>query len=137
MAGRGPDRKLEALKAVPLFAGSAKRDMQSVAQITDELDLPSGKELIRENEIGRQFFILLEGEADVRRRGRRVNILRAGDFFGEIALLADRQTTATVTTTTPVRVLVVTRANFHRLLRDTPPLQWSVIQALAQRVPLD
>ncbi len=137
MPGRRVNAKVEALKAVPLFASFRKRDLAEVGRIADELDVPAGKVLIRENEIGRQFFVLLEGEAEVRRRGRKVNTLKSGDFFGEIALLANRETTATVTTTTPTRLLVVTRPNFNSLVRSAPEVQWSVIQALVERVPLD
>jgi CRP-like cAMP-binding protein len=134
---RRTDRKIEALKGVPLFDAFTKRNLALIGRIADEVDVPARKELIGEGRFGRQFFILLEGEADVRRRGRKVNTLRAGDFFGEISLLADRETTATVTTTTPARLLVITRANFNRLMREAPQAQWGVIQALVKRVPLD
>ncbi len=134
MRGRA-DSKLEALRGVPLFAGLSKRDLAAVARITDELDFPSGKELITEGEPGRQFFILLEGEAVVRRRGRKVNSLSAGDFFGEIALLSDRPTTASVTTSAPVLVAIVTRPSFSRLLRESPQLQQRILKTVAERLP--
>ncbi len=137
MLGARQDSKLQALKNVPLFAGFAKRDLTRVGRIADELDVAAGKELIRENEHGSQFFILLEGEAEVRRRGRKVNTLRAGDFFGEIALLTDRLTTATVTTTVPARVAIITRGSFNRLMRETPQLQLKVLKAVAERLPDD
>jgi CRP/FNR family transcriptional regulator, cyclic AMP receptor protein len=136
MVGRG-NSKLAVLKAVPLFAGLNKRELAAVGQIADELDLPAGKELIREGSLGSQFFILLDGEAVVRRRGRKLNTLHGGDFFGEIALLTKREATATVTTASEARVLVVTRAGFGRLLREAPKIQWAVIQALVKRVPAD
>jgi CRP/FNR family transcriptional regulator, cyclic AMP receptor protein len=135
LRGTRQDKKLQALKNVPLFGGMSKRDLTEVARIADELDFSAGKELIRENEPGRQFFILLEGEAVVRRRGRKVNTLGPGDFFGEIALLSDRPTTATVVTTEPALVLIITRASFDRLIRTSPPVQLKVLKALAERVP--
>ncbi len=134
---RHEDPKLVALRAVPLFDGMSKKDLAAVGKIADEIDLPAGKELIQEGRPGTQFFILLEGEADVRRRGRKVNTIRNGDFFGEIALVGNRATTATVTATTPIRALVITRANFNKLLKDAPKVQWTVIQALVKRVPAD
>ena len=135
MRGTRQDNKLQALKNVPLFGGMSKRDLTEVARIADELDFSAGKELIRENEPGRQFFILLEGEAVVRRRGRKVNTLGPGDFFGEIALLSERPTTATVVTTEPALVLIITRASFDRLIRTSPQVQLKVLKALAERVP--
>ena len=115
----------------------SRKNLTAVGRISDEVDLPAGKVLIREDTIGSQFFILLDGEAEVRRHGRKVNVLRKGDFFGEISLLTNRATTATVTATTPVRVLVVTRRSFNQLLRDAPGVQWTVMQALVKRVPGD
>jgi CRP-like cAMP-binding protein len=137
VAGRREDPKLVALRAVPLFEGLGKKELAAVAQAADELDLPAGYELISEGAFGRQFFVLLDGEAVVRRRGRKVNTLRRGDFFGEISLLSDRVATATVTATTPVRTLVVTRASFKKLVRDDPRVQWRVMTALVKRVPAD
>jgi CRP-like cAMP-binding protein len=129
--------KLDSLKTVPLFAGLKKKDLAEVARIADEIDLPAGKTLITEGEAGRQFFVLLEGVAVVRRKGRKLRELGAGDFFGEIALLSNRPTTATVTTLLPARVVVITRTNFGRLLRGSPSIQWSLVNALAERVPSD
>ncbi len=131
----GKDSKLEALKTVPLFAGLSKRDLAAVGRIADELDIPGGKELIHEGEPGRQFFILLEGEAIVRRNGRKINALGPGDFFGEIALVSNRPTTASVVTDAPSRVAIVTRGNFSHLLRESPTLQLRVLTALAERLP--
>jgi CRP-like cAMP-binding protein len=134
---RGSNSKVDLLGKVPLFAGLSKRHLQQVARIADEIDLREGKELISEGYSGREFFILLDGSAEVRRKGRKVNIMSPGDFFGEIALLSDRLTTASVTTTEPSRVLVITRASFKGLLRDEPAVQLKVLQALADRVPQD
>jgi CRP/FNR family cyclic AMP-dependent transcriptional regulator len=129
------DSKLLALKTVPLFAGLSKRDLASVGSIADELEVRAGKELIREQEPGRQFFILLEGEVEVRRRGRKVAVLGPGDFFGEVALVSDRLTSATVTTLGSARIVVITRTAFGRLLRDAPQLQLRVLEAVAKRLP--
>jgi CRP/FNR family cyclic AMP-dependent transcriptional regulator len=134
---RGSNSKVDLLGTVPLFAGLSKRHLQQIARIADEIDLREGKELISEGYSGREFFILLDGSAEVRRKGRKVNIMSPGDFFGEIALLSDRLTTATVTTTEPSRALVITRASFKSLLRDEPAVQLKVLQALADRVPQD
>lgn len=60
-----------------------------------------------------------------------------GDFLGEIALLTDAPRSATITATSPVRVLVVTGQAFQRLLSDTTTLRPKVLQALAERVAPD
>ena len=128
------DQKVELIKAVPLFAGLSKTQLGHIAQIADEVDVGEGKELIAQGDRGRQFFVLVEGGADVRRNGRKVNTLQDGDFFGEIALVSDRPTTASVTLTRPSRLLVVTASGFRRLLRESPDVQLKVLKALADRV---
>ena len=127
--------KLELLKRVPLFADCSKRELETVAAIADELTMPAGRELTKEGARGAEFVVLAEGAADVRRRGRRVNTLGSGDFLGEIALITGTPRTATVTTTAPSRVLVMTAPAFRRLLRDNPSLQLKVLDALARRLP--
>ena len=129
--------KVELIKRVPLFAHCSKKELGLVAQIADEIDLAEGKTLMREGDRGREFFVLVEGSADVRRRNRKVNTLGGGDFFGEIALVSQRPRTATVTTTSPVRALVVTEQSFRSLLDRAPDVQRKVLQALADRVAAD
>jgi len=135
MRRRKAPNKTEVLKKVPLFGGLSKKALTEVAKIADEIDLPEGKELIAEGDRGRQFFVLVEGSATVRRRGRKVNTMAPGDFFGEIALVSDRPTTASVTTAEPSRVLVVSASGFRGLLRESRAVQLKVLQALAARVP--
>jgi len=129
------DQKVELIKSVPLFAGLSKAQLGSVASIADEVEVEAGKELITEGDRGRQFFILVDGSAEVRRRGRKVNTMQSGDFFGEIALVSDRATTASVKATEPSRLLVVSASGFRRLLRESSGVQIKVLQALAERVP--
>ena len=114
------NEKVDLIKRVPLFADCSRGELEQIAQLADEIDLAEGKELTRLGESGREFFVLLEGEADVTKDGQSINTLRAGDFFGEIALVEDTPRTATVTATTPVRVLVITDRAFKRLLDEQP-----------------
>jgi CRP/FNR family transcriptional regulator, cyclic AMP receptor protein len=129
--------KVELIKRVPLFSHCSKKELGLVAQIADEIDLPAGKTLMREGERGREFFIVVDGDAEVRKGNRKVNTMGGGDFFGEIALVSQRPRTATVTTTSPVRALVVTEQAFRSLLGRTPDVQRKVLQALADRVAAD
>jgi CRP/FNR family transcriptional regulator, cyclic AMP receptor protein len=129
------NQKVELLRKVPLFARCSKRELAEIATLADEVDLRQGKELIREGAGGREFFVLLEGQADVLKGGKRINEMGPGDFFGEIALVAPSPVrTATVKATTPVRVLVVTAQNFRRLLAGSPQIKLKVLEALAERV---
>jgi CRP/FNR family transcriptional regulator, cyclic AMP receptor protein len=130
----GGNQKVELISNVPLFERLSKHELEQVASVADEIDLAEGKELTREGEPGREFFVLLEGTADVTQDGERVNSLGSGDFFGEIALISDGPRTATVTATSPIRTLVVTRRSFQRLVEEMPEIQRNVLAAAAERL---
>jgi CRP/FNR family transcriptional regulator, cyclic AMP receptor protein len=129
--------KVELIARVPLFAGLAKRELGQVASIADEIDLPADKVLIREGERGREFFVLLEGEAEVTRKGKKLATRRAGEFFGEVALVSNLPRIATVRTSKPVRALVIRDVDFRALLQRTPAIAVKVLQAVADRLPRD
>jgi CRP-like cAMP-binding protein len=129
--------KLDLLRRVPLFARCSGRELNRIASVADELDVPEGRALTREGQPGHEFIVLVDGGAEVRRKGRKLNTLGPGDFLGEIALLADRPRTATVTTTAPSRLLVLTGRDFRALLRELSALQGKVLEALAARLPGD
>jgi CRP/FNR family cyclic AMP-dependent transcriptional regulator len=128
------DPKVAAMGKVPLFQRCSKRELAQIAAIADEIDLPGGKTLATQGERGREFFVVLEGSADVTADGRKLSSLGAGDFFGEIALVTDHPRTATVTAATPVRALVITDRAFRELLRNSPDIQGKVLVAVADRL---
>jgi len=127
--------KIELLKRVPLFERCSKAELQQIARLADEILLPDGQVLTSEGQPGREFFVLVEGQVDVRRKGRLVKKLSGGDFLGEIALVADVPRTATVTATTPLRALVMIDRDFRSLMKEVPSLQPKVLYALAMRMP--
>ena len=133
----GKDGKVELIKKVPLFSKLSKKELEEVAHIADELDLPKGKVMAEEGDRGREFFVLLEGEADVTKGDQSINTMREGDFFGEIALVTQMPRTASVTATTDVRVLVITERDFGALLKHSPEVGRGVAEALAERVAPD
>ena len=128
------DRKVELISKVPLFSHCSKKELQQIAQAADEIDLPAGKILTREGDRGREFFVLLDGTAEVEKSGEQIRTLGAGDFLGEIALVSREPRTATVTTTSPARALVITDRAFRALLDRVPEIQVKVLEALAKRL---
>jgi CRP-like cAMP-binding protein len=135
MLGGQRHSRRDALARVPLFAGLDKHDLDAVEKISAEEVVETGEVLIHEGEPGRSFYVLLEGGAEVSRDGRVVNRLGAGDFFGEISLLSDRPTTASVATSGPARVVVIAPADFRRLLDELPLMQMKIVRTLADRLP--
>jgi len=128
------DKKIEALKRSPLFADLSRRELIQLARLTDDAEVPDGKVLCREGDLGREFFVLVEGSVDVTKKGRRVATLAAGDFVGEISLLETMPRTATVTAKTPLRFFVLTPKDFRQVLDENPSVERKILRALARRV---
>jgi trk system potassium uptake protein TrkA len=123
------------LRRVPLLARCSAGDLRQLAGVAEELDYKPGKVVIREGDRKpRDFFMLLAGEAEVLRGDRKVGQLRAGDFFGEVAMLTHEPRNATVVTTAPTRALVVRERDFVPLLKRNPAMAVRLMEALAQRL---
>lgn len=128
------DAKVELIRKVPLFSGCSKTELEQVASIADEIDFEAGKRLIEEGSRGHEFLVVLEGSVDVRKGSRKLKTLGAGDFVGEIALVVDIPRIASVTTSSPVRALVITGRAFRSLLERSPEVERKVLEALAHRL---
>jgi CRP-like cAMP-binding protein len=127
--------KIDLLRQVALFAGCSKRELGAIARIADEIDFPAGKTLITQGEPGRQCFVLIEGSVDVVQHGKKISPSRGGsEIFGEIALLSGGPCTATVTTTTPARALVIAPQAFQALLDVSPSIQRRVLHSMSERL---
>ena len=98
------------------------------------IDRPAGQVLTTEGQPGYEFFIVLEGEVEVRQGDRVVATRRRGEYVGEIALLDKRPRTATVVGTTPVSVEVLSRREFMSLLTEAPELSEQILATMAQRL---
>ena len=86
-----------------------------------------------EGDPGAGLFVIAEGEADVTIGGRKVNHLKSGDFFGEMALLDGGPRTATVTSTTPIILYALTEWVFRGLLVD-PTIAMRTLETMAARL---
>jgi CRP/FNR family transcriptional regulator, cyclic AMP receptor protein len=128
------DTKVQALKGVPLFEGLSRRELLQPERVCEDLEVEPGRVLCTEGEVGREFFVLVEGKVQITRKGRRVATLAGGDFVGEIALLTELPRTATVTAETPVRLFVLTSREFHAVLDRDRNLERKVLRALARRL---
>ena len=131
------DAKIELLKKVPLFAGCSKNELRQLAKIADELDLREGTVLTREGRPGREFFVLIEGTAEVRKKSKKIADLGPGDWLGEIALITDSPRTATVTATSPLDVLVITDRRFRSVVETMPSIALKVLARVGERLSSD
>jgi CRP/FNR family transcriptional regulator, cyclic AMP receptor protein len=128
------DTKVEALARAPLFSELSKQELKQLARASEDMEMSAGTTLCREGDLGREFFVIVEGEVEVTRSGRVLATRGPGEFFGEIALLEKIRRTATVTATTPVRFFVLTNQSFQSLIDRNPGVERKVLRALAKRV---
>jgi CRP-like cAMP-binding protein len=131
------DTKTEALSLVPLFAQLSKRELEFVATRADEVDAPAGQKLTTQGRPGDSFYILLEGEAYVDVDGKPRRSLKTGDFFGEISMLDRGLASATVTTKTDARLLVMSHAQFRDAIKGSDGLLVKVLAAMGERLRAD
>jgi CRP/FNR family transcriptional regulator, cyclic AMP receptor protein len=124
----------EHLTAVPLFEGLSKKQLRRISSLMTRLDRPAGQVLTTQGQAGYEFFIVLEGEVEVRQGDRVIATRRAGEYVGEIALLDRLPRTATVVAITPVSVEVLSRREFMSLLAQAPELAEQILATMAQRL---
>lgn len=128
------DEKLALLRRSPFLAGLGKKDIEEVGRLADEIDLPAGRVLMREGDIGREFYVIIDGTVELERGGQVIRTMGAGEFFGDISLVTERRRTATVTVKTDARFLVLGHREFHSLLDQFPSIRMGVLESIANRL---
>ena len=131
------NEKIELLRRIPLFAECTKAELIEVAISADEREAATAQDLTQQGQRGQEFFILVEGSVTVRRSGRKLADLGPGDWFGEIAILTYKRRTATVTATSPVRLLVISDRAFRRVVETSPRIALKVLRNVAERLDHD
>ena len=128
------DPRVDRLRKIPLFDACNEKQLEFIATRVDEVDVASGKTLTQEGKSGGEFFIILNGDAEVSRGGRAVDTLHAGDHFGEIALLDNGPRTATVVAKTPLRCLVLSPGQFQDVLYQDPSVAVTMLHSVVRRL---
>ena len=128
------DDRIELLQRVPLFETLDRRELRDVAQSLKERTFNPGNVIAAEGEGGVGFFLIQDGEASVTVGGEERGKLRAGDYFGEIALIAGSDRTATVKADTELRCLGMTFWDFRPLVESNPQIAWKLLQSLAKKL---
>jgi CRP/FNR family transcriptional regulator, cyclic AMP receptor protein len=124
----------EHLSRVPLFSALSNKDLAKVAKASDEVSIPAGKVLMEQGQTGREAFVILEGEATVKRNNRKVATLGPGACFGELALLDRGPRTATVEAATDLKVLVLGQREFSGVIDEVPGIAHKMLASLAGMV---
>lgn len=117
-----------------MFSALSKRDLGRIAKASNEITVEPGHVLVDQGDAGREAFVIVEGTATVKRNGRKVGTLGAGDSIGELALLDHGPRTATVTADTQLTALVLSAREFAGVIEEVPGLSQKLLGQLAARV---
>ena len=131
---RTQKRQITLLGTVPLFEALNDRELELLSRRVRRLHAEPGDILVLEGQRGREFFVILSGQAAVMHDDDTVATLRTGNWFGELALLADAPRNATVAALTPMELFVLDDSEFSALLRQLPQLARKLLAGMARRV---
>lgn len=121
------------LSSIGLFESLSRDGRRAVAQHAEEIDVAEGTELVRQGEFAYEFFVLEDGTADVTRDGERIAELGPGDFLGEMGIIGKAVRNATVVTTSPGNVIVMTSQDFRAMARSSPAVASQIEAAVEAR----
>ena len=122
------------ISSIPLFQGLDKQQREQVARWADEVDLPAGYHLLDEGRFAHEFFVIEEGEVEVRIGDRPVTTLGPGEMLGEIALLQHDTRTASVIASSPVRAIVMAAREFEAMRRAMPTIAAKLEAKMQERL---
>ena len=127
-------KEVDYLATVPLFSALSPKELAQVVQAAEELDVAAGEELVTEGRIGREFFLILQGTAIVRRDGREIAALGPGQWFGELSLIDNEPRSATVVAAAAMKLLVLGQAEFAGLIETLPSMAANLLRGMAHRL---
>ncbi len=126
--------KLDQLSQVPLFAGCTNKELQAIAKAGDEITMTAGTVIVDQGQLGREAFVVLDGEVTVRRSGRKITTMGAGAVVGELSLLDHGPRTATVVCDTDCVLFVIDQRHFRGVLENNPSFAVKLLATLAGRI---
>jgi CRP-like cAMP-binding protein len=129
-----PSRDVLDLSKIWLFSTSSAKDLRTIRKALEEVTVPPGRLLCEQGTIGQEFFLIVSGQASVKRNNRKVATLGPGQYFGELALLDRRPRSASVISDTDMTLLVLGQRQFNGILDSVPPLSRKLLSATATRL---
>ena len=122
------------LASVPLFSQCTKAELKNLARRTADVNAEACQVLIQEGHGAYDFFVIVDGDAEVSRAGQVVAKLGAGDYFGELGLLDPALRDATVTARSAMELIVLSQWDFEQALEEAPGMTRRLLAGMAQRL---
>jgi CRP/FNR family cyclic AMP-dependent transcriptional regulator len=122
------------LQDVQLFSSCTDKELSLIARASDEVTVADGTAVVTEGSTGHEFYLILDGRADVSRAGRSLAELGPGQYFGELSLLDGAPRSATITARAPTTMLVLGQREFAAVLDTTPGVARKLLTQMAARL---
>lgn len=126
----------DGLKGVQMFSSCTDKELAQIARACDQVEVAPGTVVVEEGAVGKDFYLIVAGEASVSRGGRTVATVAPGGYFGELSLLDEAPRSATVTATTAMTLIKLGRAEFSAVLDSWPGVAHKLLKQMARRLRL-
>jgi len=126
--------KLDHLRQVPLFEACTNKELQAIAKAGDEITMTAGTVIVDQGQLGREAFVVLDGQVTVKRGGRKIVTMGPGAVVGELSLLDHGPRTATVVCDTDCVLFVLDQRHFRSVLESNPSFTAKLLATLAGRI---
>ena len=121
------------LQATGIFAGCTDEQLRNIAAIGEPVSYDADSAIVEEGDRGDAMYVIVDGEARVD-VGGRYHVLKPGEFFGEMALIAPGKRLATVRAVTPVETLRIPAEGFQSFVLGNPQVALSMMKTLVVRL---
>lgn len=128
------DKKIQHLADTWLFSTCSQRELARIARVCDEVEVKAGKELIREGELGREMFVIRQGQATIKRKGRKIATVGPSSYFGELSLLSRLPRNSTIVAETDMSLMVLGGRELGALLDEVPSITHKLLEAMSKRL---
>jgi CRP/FNR family transcriptional regulator, cyclic AMP receptor protein len=125
---------LRMLQSVPIFSGLSDRQLRHLAKDSAGKEFRAGDMVVKQGDKGLAFYLILDGQVEVQRKGKRLATLGAGHFFGEMALFDDQVRSADVIATQATRCLVLSKWEFWGFAMGQPRMLRGMLGEMARRL---
>jgi len=120
--------------SVPFFSSLGAKDRKKLLAQGKEMSYKAGHTIVTEGSTGVGFFLILDGKAEVRKKGRVLATLSKGQFFGEMSLIDDLPRTADVIALQPTKCWAITSWSFASLIKVQPELALGMLKEVVKRL---